>query len=58
MNFLLAYLHFILADSKDQGQGQAHFDGEYLVNGDRMGKYYYCHHIESHVWAFNWHIYN
>ena len=29
--------YLILAYSKDQGQGYAHFNLEYLINGDRYG---------------------
>ena len=45
LEFQLTYLHLTLAISKRQGQGQAHLNFEYLVNGDKKGKHYYCHHI-------------
>ena len=32
MRFQLACVHFILTNSKGQGQGHAHFDSEYLGN--------------------------
>ena len=32
--FRLAYLHLILANSKDQGQVHAYFNWKYLANGD------------------------
>ena len=35
MGFQLAYLHLTLTKSKGYGQGHAHFDSEYLENGDR-----------------------
>ena len=28
--------------SKGQDQGQAHFDSEYLGNGEKYGKQYHC----------------
>ena len=33
--FPLTYLYFRLTNSKGQGQGHAHFDCEFLANGDR-----------------------
>ena len=35
MYFRTAHLNLTLVHSKVQGQGHAHFDGEYLGNGDR-----------------------
>ena len=40
--FRLAFLHLTLAHSKCQGKGHAHFDCQYLANGDRYGKHCYC----------------
>ena len=56
MGIPIAYLYLTLDHSK--GQGQAHFDSEYLGNGDRCGKHYYCNQMESCVWAFEWQVYN
>ena len=39
IRFPMVYLHLTLARSKGQSQGHAHFDCEYLVNGDRQGEY-------------------
>ena len=33
-SLLVAYLNLSLADNKYKCQGQAHFDWEYLVNGE------------------------
>ena len=33
--FQLAYLHLTLAHINSQGQGHAHFDCQYIENGDR-----------------------
>ena len=52
MGFLLAYLHLTLTYSKGQGQDHAHSDSEYLGNGDKHGRNYYCHRIPSYLWAF------
>ena len=52
MAFRLAYLHLTLAHFKDQRQDHAHFDWEYLKNGDRSGKRYYCHQICYSMLAF------
>ena len=42
----------------DQGHAvHAHFDCEYLVNGDKQSKHYYCHHIECYGEALNWNLY-
>ena len=30
---------------------------DYLANGDRLDKHFYCHHIGRHVWPFHCHIY-
>ena len=50
--FVFDFDHF-----KGQGQGgHATFDCEYLVNGNKKGNYYYCHHIESRVWDLVRHI--
>ena len=53
----IEYLHLTLTHSKGQGQVHAYFDSEYLGNGNRYGKNYYCCQTASHVWAFIWHIY-
>ena len=45
----LAYLHLTLTHSKGQDQGHAHFDSEYIGNGERYDKNYNCHQIASHV---------
>ena len=39
-----------------QDQSHAHFDDEYLRNGDIYCKHYYYLQIASHVWVFAWHI--
>ena len=46
-----------LGSFRGQYQDHAHFDCEYIVIDDRYGNYYYCHRKESHVSAFDWHIY-
>ena len=38
MVFRLEYLHLTLAYSKGQDHGHAHFDNEYLANGDNWDK--------------------
>ena len=53
----MAYLHLTLARSKDQGQGRADFDNEYLRNGVGCEKYHYCHQIGCYVLSFNLHAY-
>ena len=36
--FRLVYAHLILTHSKGQGQGHAHFNCEYIPNGDKYLK--------------------
>ena len=57
IGFRLVYLLLTLAYSKDQSQGHANFDCDYLINGDRYDKHWYCQYIESGLLAFDWHIY-
>ena len=38
----IVYVHFTLTNSEVQSQGQAYYDCEYLVNGDRIK---YCNPI-------------
>ena len=47
MTFPLTCFHLILNHSKVQGQGHAHFNSQYLANGDSLGKYCYGQQIES-----------
>ena len=56
MGYRLGYLHFTLAYSKRQGQGNAHFDSEYNGNGHRESIIYYCNQTASHVRAFDSHM--
>ena len=51
------YLTLTLLHSKNHGHVQAHFAWEYLINGDRQSKQYYCHLVESHAQTFDWYIY-
>ena len=48
MGFRLAYLHLIMTHFKGQGLSQTYFTSEYLDNGDREKKHYYCSQIGSH----------
>ena len=57
LGFRMVYLHLTLVYSKDQSQGHTNFDWEYLVNGDRWSKYYYCKLIGSCLLAFEWCVY-
>ena len=47
MLFPMAYLHLTLAHDKDLSQGHAHFNCEYLVNGYKKAKHYYCCQVEK-----------
>ena len=53
---LLEYLYLTLAHLKNQGQRHARFCFEYLLNVGRSSKYIAII-IESHLWAFDCHIY-
>ena len=53
IGFQLVFLHLTLTSSKSQDQSRAHFDSEYLGNGQRWGKIYNCHQIANHFWAFD-----
>ena len=57
--FPLAYLRLTLTHSKGQGEGRAHFDCQYLVNGDKIWQtlLYYFQQIESLIRPFCWQIY-
>ena len=56
-DFRLVYLHLTLAHCKGQSQGHANFDCDYIENGDRWDKYFFCQYIESRLLAFVWYIY-
>ena len=49
MAFSLTYLHLAFAHSKDQSQGHAYFDCEYLENGDR---WYLCQIFLANLCSF------
>ena len=49
MTSRLAYLHLILAYFEGQGQGHAHFDCQYISNGDGYGKSYIANNIKLHM---------
>ena len=53
----LTYLHLTLTISKGQSQGHAHFDDEYLGNGNTWCKNYYYRRIVSHMRVFDWYVY-
>ena len=57
MSFRLVYLHSTLAHTKGQDHHHVSFDCEYPANGDRYGRHCYWKQIESHIWAFDYHIY-
>ena len=42
-----------LTYSKDESQGHAHLECEYLGNGDRWDKPYYCQQIGSRMLLFD-----
>ena len=48
----MMYLHFTLANSKDEMQGHANCDCEYLVNRDIWDKYCYSQCIGSRLLTF------
>ena len=54
MTFWLAYLYLTLAHSKGQAQGNANFDCEFILKGD---KYCYCQNIGISILLFCWYIY-
>ena len=43
LDFRLVYLHLTWDHSNGQDQCHAHFNCEYIMNGDRQCKRYYCH---------------
>ena len=58
MGFRLTYLRFTWARAKDQVKvTHVSIANISLMMTDRANNYYYCHHIETHVSAFNWHMY-
>ena len=46
MGVRLGYLHLILVHCKGQGRRHENFTSEYLDNGDKLEKHYYC----SKIW--------
>ena len=50
------YLRLTLAHCQGKGQGSPFIYSEYLRNGERQKKHYYCHQIGSYVLAFDKHI--
>ena len=51
MDFRIAYLYLTWAHYK--GQDRVYFDSEYLRNGDRYEKHYYCNQIKVMYWYIN-----
>ena len=58
MGLVLIYLNLTQLHCKGQGKGHTHLDGEYPGNREIYGKKYNLRQTASHVWAFDWHIYD